>query len=66
MVYRWQVGGESPNEGELRRRLEKLLSHPEIESAINAEIVYAIQLASITRDYISRAEELVDLLNQKQ
>jgi len=64
MVYRWRVDGESVNSSELRRGLQKLLAHPQLESAVNTEISYAGAMAFYLRQYRSQAEELLELLDR--
>jgi len=66
MVYRWRAEGEPVDSSELRLGLQNLLAHPQIESAVNAEISYAGTLAYYLRQYLSRAEALLELLDQGQ
>ena len=64
MVFRWRVDRESVHSSELRRGLQTLLAHPQLESAVNSEISYAAVMAFYLQQYRSQAEELLELLDQ--
>ena len=64
LVYEWRLEGGPVDADELHRALEQLLSHPQLENAVNSEISYAVAMTYYLRQYRRQAEELLELLEQ--
>jgi len=61
--YDWRANEKPIDMSELRRGLEILMSHPDLEAAINSELFYAADLEFYLQMYRKQAEELHDLLD---
>ncbi len=61
--YDWRVNNQPIDLSELRSGLEILLSHPELESAINSELFYTADMQFYLQMYRTKAKELLDVLD---
>ena len=62
-VYDERVGVKSMSEAELRSGLQRLLAHPDLETAVNAELAYSARLIDWQRNFRMRAQEFVQRLD---
>ena len=63
-AHDWWIDGQSMDESRLRHGLETMLSHPEIELAINSELFYTADMKFYLRLYKTRAIELRTILKE--
>lgn len=63
-VYDWLADDEPIDPSELRSGLEDLLSHPDLDAAVNSELAYTADMMSYLRQFRMRAEELRDVLDE--
>jgi hypothetical protein len=61
-AHYWWIDGQSIDVNELRSGLEKMLSHPDIEAAINSELFYTADMKFYLRRYRTMAIELRNIL----
>ena len=64
-AHDWWIDGQSIDVNELRSGLDKMLSHPEIEAAINSELFYTADMKFYLRRYRTQAIELRIILEAK-
>ncbi len=62
-VYDWWADHEPINPSELRSGLEILMSHPDLEAAINSELFYTADMEFYLQEYRTQAEELLNVLD---
>ena len=62
-IYDWKANNKSIDMTDLRSGLEILMSHPDLEAAINSELFYAADMVFYLQEYRMQAEELLDLLD---
>ena len=62
-IYEWQVNGASIDSSDFRIGLEQLLSHPDLDAAVNSELAYTGDMMFYLRQYRIRAQELQRHLN---
>ncbi len=60
--YSLRIDSTRVDAGDLERGLRALISHPDLESALNSELAYATSLVSYTRQFKTRAKDLLILL----
>jgi hypothetical protein len=62
-IYNWKTNNKPIDMNELRSGLEILMSHPDLNAAINSELFYTADMEFYLREYRTQAEELLDLLD---
>ena len=62
-IYDWKANNKPIDMSELRSGLEILMSHPDIEAAINSELFYTADMEFYLQEYRTQAEELLELLD---
>ena len=60
--YSLRIDSTRVDAGDLERGLRALMSHPDLESALNSELAYATSLLFYTRQSKTRANDLLALL----
>ncbi len=63
-VYDWRVNEKPMDASELHRGLRSLMSHPDLEAAVNSELYYTAAMVFYLRRFRAQAEELLETVNQ--
>ena len=62
-IYDWKANNKPIDMSELRSGLEILMSHPDLEAAVNSELFYTADMEFYLQEYRTHAEELLELLD---
>jgi hypothetical protein len=62
-VFDQKINNMPIDSGELRRGLQRLMSHPDFESAVNSELHYTAGMLFWLRQFRAEADELLILLS---